>query len=88
MSTALGDIDHDGDFDQIYTHGGRSFTIWNGRTGDRVFDSRNDLENRAVTLGVYPENRSDDKGTEPETVVIGKSVAPIYCLLGWNEPMQ
>ena len=72
VSTALGDIDHDGDFDQIYTHGGRSFTIWNGRTGDRVFDSRNDLENRAVTLGVYPENRSDDKGTEPETVVIGK----------------
>jgi len=72
VSQAIGDVDNDGDFDQAYTHGGRSFTIWNGRTGARIFDSRDDLDRRAVAAGKYPENRSDDKGVEPEAVVIGK----------------
>lgn len=72
VSQAMGDVDQDGDFDQIFTHGARSFSIWSGRTGDRLYDSRFELEERALEAGAYPEGRSDDKGTEPESVVIGK----------------
>lgn len=72
VSTAIGDYDKDGDFDEIYTHGGRSFTIWNGRSGDWIYDSFGDLDQQAIKAGKYPDSRSDDKGTEPETVVLGK----------------
>jgi len=72
VSQAIGDMDKDGDFDQAFTHGGRSFSIWNGRNGDRIFDSHDDLDRRAVAVGKYPDGRSDDKSIEPEAVVIGK----------------
>lgn len=39
-----GDIDNDGDIDTIYTYGSRSFSIWNGSTGNLVYDSKDDLE--------------------------------------------
>ncbi|MDZ4710579.1 MAG: choice-of-anchor I family protein [Saprospiraceae bacterium] len=72
VSQAIGDVDNDGDFDQAYTHGARSFTIWNGRNGARIFDSHDDLDRRAIAAGKYPDGRSDDKSIEPEAVVIGK----------------
>jgi hypothetical protein len=39
-----GDIDNDADIDTIYTYGSRSFSIWNGSTGNLVYDSKDDLE--------------------------------------------
>jgi hypothetical protein len=83
----LGDTDNDGDFDQIYTYGARSFSIWNGTTGSQVFDSGDQLERITATHPVYAplfnmsngtgagtwKNRSDDKGPEPE----GSAVAQI-----------
>jgi hypothetical protein len=83
----LGDTDNDGDFDQIYTYGARSFSIWNGTTGAQVFDSGDQLERVTSTHPVYSnlfnmsngtgagtmKNRSDDKGPEPE----GSAVASI-----------
>ena len=47
--------------------GGRGFSIHN-RKGDVVYDSGNLTEEIANELGYYPDGRSDDKGTEPETV--------------------
>jgi len=47
--------------------GGRGFSIHN-RKGDVVYDSGNLTEEIANKLGYYPDGRSDDKGTEPETV--------------------
>lgn len=72
ITTTLGDTDGDGDFDVLYSFGARSFSVWNGNTGDLVWDSKNELDIKAKELGVYDDNRSDDKGTEPEAITIGK----------------
>ena len=52
--------------------GARSFSVWNGNTGELVFDSKNELDVKAKELGVYDDNRSDDKGAEPEAITLGK----------------
>ncbi len=72
VTRTLGDTDGDGDYDEIYAQGGRSFSIWNGNTGELLFDSKNDLDQRAKAAGKYPEARSDDKSIEPEGIVIGR----------------
>lgn len=72
ITTTLGDTDGDGDFDALYSFGARSFSVWNGTTGDLVYDSKNDLDIKAKDLGVYDDNRSDDKSVEPEAITIGK----------------
>ena len=71
VTTTLGDADADGDFDALYSLGARSFSVWNGLTGALVWDSGNELEQRAVAAGVYDDGRSDDKGVEPEGVITG-----------------
>lgn len=72
INTKMGDTDGDGDFDELVSFGARSFSIWNGSTGQMVFDSKNDLDKRAKELGVYDDKRSDDKSVEPESVVVVK----------------
>ncbi len=47
--------------------GGRGFSIHNSK-GNVIYDSGNLTEEIAAELGYYPDGRSDDKGTEPETV--------------------
>jgi hypothetical protein len=76
----MGDTDNDGDFDEIYTFGTRSFSIWNATTGALVYDSGDDLEQITANDPIYgamfnssntnitKKNRSDDKGPEPEGV--------------------
>lgn len=78
----LGDTDNDGDFDEIYTFGARSFSIWNATTGTLVYDSGDDLEQITSTDPTYgamfncsntnitKKDRSDDKGPEPEGVAV------------------
>ncbi|MEM9144385.1 MAG: choice-of-anchor I family protein [Bacteroidota bacterium] len=74
-TTTIGDIDGDGDFDELYNYGARSFSIWSG-AGQLVYDSGNDIAMQ--TLNLTPDvfndddSRSDDKGAEPETVEILK----------------
>lgn len=75
ITTANGDTDGDGDFDQIYGYGGRSFTIWD-TAGSKIYDSGDQIGKK--TLELNPElfnndegdvdDRSDDKGAEPESV--------------------
>jgi DNA-binding beta-propeller fold protein YncE len=76
-----GDIDGDGDYDRLRTFGGRSFSIWS-ESGRLLFDSGDDLEQ--ITASAFPANfnasntnntrddRSDDKGPEPEGVTVAK----------------
>jgi DNA-binding beta-propeller fold protein YncE len=71
-SITKGDTDGDGDYDEIYAQGARSFSIWNGNTGELLFDSKMDLDLKAVANNKYPESRSDDKSTEPEGLAIGR----------------
>jgi hypothetical protein len=91
-TTAIGDTDGDGDFDQLYAYGARSFSIWTGN-GRLVYDSGEDFEQ--ITAAQLPaefnsnndENgsfdaRSDDKGPEPEGVAIGKVGKRTYAFIG------
>lgn len=90
-----GDTDGDGDLDEIYSFGGRSFSIWNLATGNLVWDSGDDLE--AITAadptwgqyfnasnGSAPslKNRSDDKGPEPEAVTIAEIEGRTFAFVG------
>ncbi|MEM6503347.1 MAG: choice-of-anchor I family protein [Cyanobacteria bacterium P01_C01_bin.89] len=80
-TTSQGDLDLDGDFDQIFAYGGRSFSILDSN-GALVFDSGDRLER--ITAEANAEffnstndennfdNRSDDKGPEPGSVTVGK----------------
>ncbi len=84
VTNKTGDTDSDGDFDEIYSYGARSFTIWNGNTAAKVFDSGNQLERitaEDATWGSFfnsnnsignpgKKNRSDNKGPEPEGVAV------------------
>ncbi|WP_299898454.1 choice-of-anchor I family protein [uncultured Aquimarina sp.] len=79
-TTANGDIDGDGDVDQIYAYGGRSFTIWT-TTGAKVYDSGDQIARTVFEFdpsafnsneGDGVDNRSDDKGAEPEAVEVLK----------------
>lgn len=71
ITTSMGDIDNDGDFDKLFAYGGRSFSIWSG-DGTLVYDSANMISE--ITLAETPDRfndddgRSDDKGAEPETI--------------------
>ncbi|MBL7902001.1 MAG: T9SS type A sorting domain-containing protein [Bacteroidia bacterium] len=82
ITNKSGDIDNDGDLDTLYSYGSRSFSIWNGTTGNLVYDSKDDLEMitanntfsvmfNASNTGITKKDRSDDKGPEPEGVCIG-----------------
>lgn len=51
--------------------GTRGFTNWNALTGQPSFGPGNFLEHHAARLGHYPENRSENKGVEPEGVEFG-----------------
>ena len=59
-----------GSSNRITTFGGRSVSIFNATTGALVWDSGNTLETIAIAAGVYDDTRSDDKGVEPEGVVV------------------
>ena len=68
VTSTLGDDGKDNDFEELYSFGARSFSIWNGNTGALVFDSENELERKAVENMLYDDGRSDDKGVEPEGI--------------------
>jgi 2',3'-cyclic-nucleotide 2'-phosphodiesterase/3'-nucleotidase/5'-nucleotidase len=52
ITTTLGDPDGDGDFDQLYTLGGRSFSIWKVADSDliQVFDGADQFEQIIASL--------------------------------------
>lgn len=58
-------------YSELLSFGARSFSIWNGTTGAQVYDSGNDLEVQAQNAGIYPDDRSDAKGVEPENLAVG-----------------
>ncbi|PAY18553.1 hypothetical protein CKO51_15790 [Rhodopirellula sp. SM50] len=81
LSGIVGDPDGDGDFDALYSFGARSFSIWS-RAGELVFDSGDVLARASDLLGLYPDGRSDNKGTEPEGITIGQIDGRTYAFVG------
>jgi DNA-binding beta-propeller fold protein YncE len=72
ITTTLGDADEDGNYEELYSYGARSFSIWDGATGEQIYDSGNELEQEVIAGNRYDDGRSDAKGVEPEGVVVGK----------------
>lgn len=82
VTRTAGDIDADGDHDELYSFGARSFSIWSSE-GELVHDSGDALER--LIAAELPEqfnstndangsfdSRSDDKGPEPEGLALGR----------------
>lgn len=93
MITTEGDTDGDGDYDELYSFGTRSFSIWNADTGELIYDSGDDFEQiTAEQLGYdgfnnnntenKGDNRSDDKGPEPEALAVGEVNGHYYAFIG------
>jgi WD40 repeat protein len=72
LTNTLGGPDATGAYRKLYSFGARSFSIWNGFTGQQVFDSRNELDREWVKQANFDDGRSDDKGAEPEGLAIGR----------------
>jgi len=71
VTKILGDFDTDSDYDALYSFGARSFSVWNGLTGALLYDSKNELEKKAEAINAYDDERSDNKGVEPEGIALG-----------------
>lgn len=74
ITNTMGDLDGDGDYDELYSFGSRSFSIRNAYTGQLVYESGSTLEKFLIekASSAYDNGRSDDKGAEPESVTVGK----------------
>lgn len=91
VTTALGDADNDGVYEALYAFGGRSFSIWDQNV-NMVYDSGDDFEKiSSAILGndfnsAHTENkgdnRSDDKGGEPEAIAVGEIDGRHYAFVG------
>ena len=92
VTTTLGDADNDGLIEELYAFGARSFSIWDGK-GRLVWDSGSELEwitanllgsdfNSTNDENDSFDNRSDDKGPEPEAVAIGEIDGHTYAFIG------
>ena len=91
VTKALGDANGDGAYEKLFTLGGRSFSIWTA-DGAQVYDSGSDLER--ITAAVVPANfnasnnnsnfddRSDNKGPEPEAITVGEIGGRTYAFIG------
>jgi len=80
------------EFDRLYALGARSFTIWDDQ-GVLVFDSGDQFEqilkqllpndfNSTHNAGPSADNRSDNKGPEPESVTISILDDRIFAFIG------
>ncbi|WP_096086157.1 choice-of-anchor I family protein [Agaribacterium haliotis] len=80
-------------YSALYSYGTRSFSIWNGETGALVYNSGSDFERiSAARLGLDgfnasndengSDDRSDDKGPEPEAIEIANLNGKTYAFIG------
>lgn len=90
VSTIDGDTDGDGDIDVLHSFGSRGFTIFDS-AGNVIFDSGSQFA--AIIAEIAPErfndddgedgeNRSDNKGVEPEAVTVGEVNGSLYAFIG------
>jgi hypothetical protein len=95
ITNKLGDVDDDGDLDALYSFGARSFSILDANA-NIVWDSGSQLEdivaeqfpaffntdNDQVNPADAFDKRSDNKGPEPEGVVVGVIDGATYAFIG------
>ncbi|CBJ25800.1 alkaline phosphatase [Ectocarpus siliculosus] len=91
--TTAGPID--GSIDELYAFGGRSISIFDGKTGELVWDSGDFIEQFTAdpangVSDIFNSNggvdtfdgRSDDKGPEPEGLAMAEIDGSIYVFVG------
>lgn len=91
VTTQRGRNGETGRYDSLYAFGARSFSIWTA-DGTQVWDSGDELEQRtaartevafnASNTGNALDDRSDNKGPEPEGVVVGRFGAKFFAFVG------
>jgi hypothetical protein len=81
-------VNSGGEYEKLFTYGARSFSIWDADTGALVFDSGDDFE-RVVYNDATPsllfgalKGRMDNKGPEPENIVVGQVGKEYYAFIG------
>ena len=91
VSMTEGDYDKDGDFDELYSFGTRSFSILT-LDGQVIYDSGSDFEQ--ITASLFPNNfnsnhyhddfdkRSDNRGIEPEGIIVERIGAKQFAFIG------
>lgn len=92
ITTTLGDTDGDGDYDELYSYGGRGFSIWDSNM-NLVWDSEDQFAQTLASL--FPnefnsnnddnsslKSRSDDKASEPEAIEIAEINGYIIAFIG------
>jgi len=92
VTTTMGFNEDTGVYDALYAFGARSFSIWTAG-GQLVWDSGDAFEqitasrdgaaarfNASNSNNTF-DNRSDDKGPEPEAVVIGRLGAKVFAFI-------
>lgn len=92
ITTSLGDVDGDGDYDELYAYGARSFSIWDANV-NLVYDSEGEIAQNVFSA--YPnefnsnnddnssfKSRSDDKGTEPEAIEVAEINGYRFAFIG------
>ncbi len=90
VTSSLGDENNDGFFEKLYVFGSRSFSIWDEEL-NLVWDSGSEFEKRLAQI--YPtyfntehtsnsfDTRSDNKGPEPEDVVVAEIDGNTYAFI-------
>ena len=78
-------------YDKLYAYGARSFSIWNTQ-GQLVWDSGNEFEKKMAELfpdyfnsdheAVAFDDRSDNKGPEPEGITVGSIGQKTFAFIG------
>jgi hypothetical protein len=78
-------------YDKLYAYGARSFSIWNTQ-GQLVWDSGSEFEKKIAELfptyfntdheAVSLDDRSDNKGPEPEGITLGTIGAKTFAFIG------
>lgn len=81
----------DGEHEALYAYGARSFTVWTG-SGRFVWDSGDQIERRVAADAPEAfnsnheenafDNRSDNKGPEPEGIAVGTIRGRTYAFVG------
>lgn len=90
VTRTLGNFDGDPEYEGLFAFGARSFSIWTAR-GEQVYDSGDDIEQ--ITAQAFPsffnasntnntrDDRSDNKGPEPEGVTVGNAYGRDYAFI-------
>ena len=93
VTIASGNTDADLEFEEIHVYGGRSFSIFEANSGNLVYDSGNDFEVITAADATYGgifnasnsnnsfKNRSDNKGPEPEGVIVEEIEGSYYAFV-------